>query len=336
MGTVCVKAMLVSRLLGLLVVGLVRATQDCADCTVTVCDGSFCEYKTVRDILEENEALKEENQWLNDVITNNISALWAAVETGDSLVEEIGDKVATNKKEIALNNDAIDDLIEEVSNLHNHNAAEDNEIATMKINIGKNQGQIIDDQAENNKNFAELNEKVLANTNAAPVVGAIIPWIPRGPDPGNNPVTTLEIPEGWQRCDGSVINNTHSPFFGLNVPDLNGEGYFIRGSDDSNAATFQHDSFRSHGHTATASGSQAEHNHVVATASSNRQENSSQPYPDTRWSWCYETQGSHCADYSSGVRSVAPAVTVSVAVQNTGDEETRPKNMAAVYIMRIF
>ena len=170
--------MLVSALLGLLVVDLVRATQDCADCTVTVCNGSFCEYKTLRDILGENEALKEENQWLNDVITNNISALWAAVETGDSLVEEIGDKVATNKKEIALNNDAIDDLIEEVSNLHNHNAAEDNEIATMKINIGKNQGQIIDDQAENNKNFAELNEKVLANTNAAPVVGAIIPWIP--------------------------------------------------------------------------------------------------------------------------------------------------------------
>merc|ERR1712142_147696 len=290
---VCVKAMLVSRLLGLLVVGLVRATQDCADCTVTVCDGSFCEYKTVRDILEENEALKEENQWLNDVITNNISALWAAVETGDSLVEEIGDKVATNKKEIALNNDAIDDLIEEVSNLHNHNAAEDNEIATMKINIG-------------------------------------------GPDPGNNPVTTLEIPEGWQRCDGSPINNARSPFFGLNVPDLNGEGYFIRGSDDSNAATFQHDSFRSHGHTATASGSQAEHNHVVATAASNRQGNYTFPMASTSWDWCYETQGYSCTDYESGVRKVAPAVTVRVTVRGSGDEETRPKNMEAVYIMRIY
>ena len=38
-----------------------------------------------------------------------------------------------------LNQDDIDDLIEEVSNLHNHNAAEDNEIAKMKINIGKTQ-----------------------------------------------------------------------------------------------------------------------------------------------------------------------------------------------------
>ena len=79
----------------------------------------------------------------------HLRTVGAAVETGDSLVEEIGDKVATNKKEIALNNDAIDDLIEEVSNLHNHNAAEDNEIAKMKINIGKN-------PAANNQNFMDL------------------------------------------------------------------------------------------------------------------------------------------------------------------------------------
>ena len=33
------------------------------------------EFKTIEDILEENQKLKEEVQWLNDVITNNISDL---------------------------------------------------------------------------------------------------------------------------------------------------------------------------------------------------------------------------------------------------------------------
>ena len=149
-------------------------------------------------------------------------------------------------------------------------------------------------------------------------------------------MTSLEIPEGWQRCDGSPINNARSPFFGLNVPDLNGEGYFIRGSDDNNAATFQHDSFRSHSHTVTASGSQAEHNHVVATAASNRQENYTFPLASTSWDRCYETRGYSCTDYESGVKKVAPAVTVRVAVRGSGDEETRPKSMEAVYVMRIY
>ena len=32
-------------------------------------------FRTIEDVLEENQKLKEQNQWLNDVITNNISNL---------------------------------------------------------------------------------------------------------------------------------------------------------------------------------------------------------------------------------------------------------------------
>jgi len=284
----------------------------------------------------ESKDVKVELKWQHEVINNNISALWQAMQTSHTLAEEMADKIATNKIEIALNDDIINDLNGEMSNLHSENTAEAAEIARANINISENQANIMNNKALNDQNFLELNEKVLTNKNAAPVIGSIIPWIPRGPDSSTDPVRTLKIPEGWQRCDGSVINNTHSPFFGLNVPDLNGEGYFIRGSDDSNAATFQHDSFRSHGHTATASGSQAEHNHVVATAASNRQGNYTFPMASTSWDWCYETQGYSCTDYESGVRKVAPAVTVRVTVRGSGDEETRPKNMEAVYIMRIY
>ena len=32
-------------------------------------------FRTVEDVLQENQELKEENKWLHDVITNNISKL---------------------------------------------------------------------------------------------------------------------------------------------------------------------------------------------------------------------------------------------------------------------
>ena len=38
-------------------------------------------FKTIGDVLEENQRLKEENQWLNDVITTNISEIYVQLET---------------------------------------------------------------------------------------------------------------------------------------------------------------------------------------------------------------------------------------------------------------
>ena len=38
-------------------------------------------FKTIGDVLEENQRLKEEVRWLNDVITTNISEIYVQLET---------------------------------------------------------------------------------------------------------------------------------------------------------------------------------------------------------------------------------------------------------------
>ena len=100
------------------------------------------------------------------------------MQTSHTLAEEMADKIATNKIEIALNDDIINDLNGEMSNLHSENTAEAAEIARANINISENQANIMNNKALNDQNFLELNEKVLTNKNAAPVIGSIIPWIP--------------------------------------------------------------------------------------------------------------------------------------------------------------
>jgi len=191
-----------------------------------------------------------------------------------------------------------------------------------------------------------------------PGVGSIIAWLPTGPDPDHHHVDPLSIPEGWQRCDGSVITNSLSPLYGLSTPNINGEQYFIRGARDDQSASIQEDMVREHehalrddGHKHTDSGhyhstSVESHNHDVYTAISNKKDKSNTTRSQVA-SGCYETQGSSCAKSTSKIWSSSSSVSVksnSAAIQysTTGIEvepfggvETRPRNIAAVYIMRI-
>ena len=43
-------------------------------------ENELFEFRTVDDVLEENQQLKEENKWLNDIITNNITELRSILE----------------------------------------------------------------------------------------------------------------------------------------------------------------------------------------------------------------------------------------------------------------
>ena len=47
-----------------------------------------------------------------------------------------------------------------------------------------------------------------------------------------NDMEESEIPEGWMRCDGSVIPEP-SIWAGRMTPDLNGEKRFLRGGSDN-------------------------------------------------------------------------------------------------------
>eukprot|EP00092_Neocalanus_flemingeri_P003166 GFUD01003384.1.p1 GENE.GFUD01003384.1~~GFUD01003384.1.p1 ORF type:complete len:287 (+),score=68.70 GFUD01003384.1:91-861(+) len=69
-----------------------------------------------------------------------------------------------------------------------------------------------------------------------PPVGSIIPWLPTG----------IELPRGWQLCDGAVIES--GVLRGTDTPDINGEGLFIRGSSVERAGEIEDATIADHTH----------------------------------------------------------------------------------------
>ena len=59
------------------------------------------------EVLEENQRLKEEIKWLNDVITNNITELAAMIAANSRDISSNTDTITSNKLEIQDNSDKI-------------------------------------------------------------------------------------------------------------------------------------------------------------------------------------------------------------------------------------
>merc|ERR1719369_699366 len=115
-------------------------------------------FRTIEDVLNENQKLKEEVEWLNNVITQNIS---------------------------------------------------------------------------------KFNERL---ENEVPGVGSIIAWIPSPYGQEGK----VDIPESYQRCDGSLI--TRGKFSGQRTPDLNTGGLFLRGGHITGIPSIQGDMLQNHQH----------------------------------------------------------------------------------------
>ena len=167
-----------------------------------------------------------------------------------------------------------------------------------------------------------------------------------GPSPGEMNAT---IPSGWQRCDGSNI--TEGPFAGLNTPNLNGERYFLRGGDDSTVTTMENDMVQDHTHDVDDPG----HRHSTSSDGAKTTDVDAAQYEkhvgaesdnNSYRGYCFETQndGYGCTtwpyktanDHTHTVYSANSGVSVgSVSSSYNKGSETRPKNMAVIYIMRI-
>ena len=156
-------------------------------------------------------------------------------------------------------------------------------------------------------------------------VGSIVAWVPRVDvnDPNEN------LPNGWIRCDGGVIPNP-SIWAGRHTPDLNGKRKFLRGGQDASALNMEDDTVQDHrhsdaGHTHSDSG----HSHSLYTLVHGG-------------SWGDANGGPHFASESNA--DVDPAkANIQTSHANIGSptgarigEETRPTNMAVVWIMRIY
>ena len=57
-------------------------------------------FRTIEDVLEENQKLKEQNQWLNDVITNNISNLKDQISELRQQDQQQDNKIQNNAAQI--------------------------------------------------------------------------------------------------------------------------------------------------------------------------------------------------------------------------------------------
>ena len=159
--------------------------------------------------------------------------------------------------------------------------------------------------------------------------------------------TVATIPPGWQRCDGSII--TEGPFAGLITPNLNGERYFLRGGDDFTVTRTEEDMVQDHthdvedpGHSHSTGSAGAKETGLDVAVSDKNVGAKSEANVNGR---CLETQGSDCthwyydtaSSHSHTVYNADSGINVgSVSSSYNKGSETRPKNMAVIYIMRIF
>lgn len=133
-------------------------------------------------------------------------------------------------------------------------------------------------------------------------------------------------PEGWVMLDGGLTSNYPElkNIYGNNLPDLRGK--FIRGYGGNSAGlgVTQIDSFKSHSHGASFTGNALPpHNHTLYTWNGNKEEHG---YAG------YMAKASSMTRYTSTVSAGTPTGTVNI--NSTGGIETRPENIALVYVIK--
>ena len=172
---------------------------------ITISKEDSFSFMTIDDILEENTRLKLENQWLNDVISSNITHLTEMLADMADNVGILEGRVTTNQGDIVRTNLRVD---ENKAYINENTDSIDN----IKVNI--------------------------ATFHLAPV-GTILAWTPKPSKDTGNPV---ELPDGWKECDGSKI--VGGIWDGQYLPNLNGDERFLRGSNTNNVLDLEEDEVR--------------------------------------------------------------------------------------------
>lgn len=152
-----------------------------------------------------------------------------------------------------------------------------------------------------------INDKLLVNNVVViPIpIGGVVAWYKK---PG------LVLPSGFVECNGQTVADPESPFYNQVIPDMNGAtggtSRFIRGATDATVGTLQDDAFQGHSHN-------------FRSEDDNSKAFQSSQYNDHRSHWLAHSPSSVevISDGVNGPPHTAP--------------ETRPKNIALVWIMRV-
>ncbi|HNO79725.1 MAG TPA: hypothetical protein PKN33_16890 [Phycisphaerae bacterium] len=148
-------------------------------------------------------------------------------------------------------------------------------------------------------------------------VGTILPWHKHVDTKTGEPVNPP--PSGWVECNGSIKkgddNYIEDSIIDLaKIPDLNNEGWFLRGGIDS--GTFQDDAFQGHGHD------------VWFHSSYNKQ-------GDAGDSGHTKALGPELKPNTKSTKSLVRTPLNLDHGEPRIDHETRPKNMSVVWIIRV-
>ena len=289
------------------------------------------DFKTIDDVLEENAACKQEVLRLTDIIDEEIAELNEAVLANSKLIEHTEDNLAILSSEVTLNTIHIGENTDEIQLVSTTLKENINEVSKnlteVSTTLTENIDEVSSDVVQLATNLTQFRDEV--DVSMAPV-GTIIAWTMRVEANGTE---TGDIPAGWQRCDGSVIQ-APSIWVNLRTPDLNTEKRFLRGGSDQEVLTLEEDMMQNHEHSVHDSG----HNHDF-TEYSHFLNGEVYTDDDNWWYWMGEGVGSHSYNGYSPETTYSSYSSVSVKGVS-GDyrsgAETRPRNMNVVFIMRVF
>ena len=175
-------------------------------------------------------------------------------------------------------------------------------------------------------------------------------------------MAVASVPSGYLECNGdaSISRTTYAALFAVigttygagdgsttfQLPDLRGE--FIRGLDrgrnvDPNRAVAVHQGFQnaSHAHTTSATTTVGGHNHLFPGDDQLTNANNAHGWPNrTVGTWTYDATSTFLSGTANIYRTsdTAPSASTSVSVHTDGGtvapDETRPRNMAMMYVIK--
>jgi len=277
---------------------------------------STFDFLTIDDVLEQNAELKEENQRLNNIIDESIAALFEAVN-----VLSIHD----NQTDLRMENFELD--LQEINSKVDENELimEDSirALNTVRVQANQTDGRVdnVEEDLEVIDNTVNEIENEVEKLSEFPI-GSIIPWVMKVMDDGGEDF--VELPSGWMRCDGSIIPHG-SIWEGKRVPNLNGEKRFLRGGLDEDVLKLEDDQIQDHVHSINDPGHahQYEDKYAFSLGVHTKHGSSHENFNDQTITGTSETK-------KTGI-----SVTGVSDSARHGDE-TRPKNMNVVYIIRVW
>ena len=164
-------------------------------------------------------------------------------------------------------------------------------------------------------------------------IGTILTWVP---EVDHNGGEFASLPDGWIRCDGSMIPSANGSIWaGKMVPDLNGERRFLRGGSDNDVLTMEEAQMESHDHSVSASAHVTDpgHSHSYQYESGHLWEGDNANDRDMITSM--DTVNFDTLSSKTGI-SVDISVDVGSVHGASSGSETRPKNMNVIYILRVW